>query len=374
MTNPAPTSDIGTAMLLIDRLGVTLDDLREASNSQHRIPTFAEYITTVYNAMPATVTRDMYMNYWKRLWPDKRLDEPTVTDFKSLIESTRHQRRIRRNDRGGRYSSEHFYHAIRCLYRFAVDDRYISRADDPSARLERPRPLPSNRRALPNDVLAAINRAAGEGGTDPHLDSLLIRLHTETACRLGGALALRIHDLDPTQSLILLREKGRTERWQPVTPTLMAALQNHHAERIQCFNPNRHKTRNGRLLREDCAQSLLRYRDGMPITKRRYDVLWKRIGQQVPVVATHQITTHWLRHTTLRWVERNYGHSVAKAYAGHTFQNTLGATTTYTRAGIEEVAAALVAMTGEPHPLASGPGLMWHDVDQIALEITRSSE
>ena len=34
----------------------------------------------------------------------------------------------------------------------------------------------------------------------------LLRLHTETACRRGGALALRPADLDPDQCLVLLRE------------------------------------------------------------------------------------------------------------------------------------------------------------------------
>jgi hypothetical protein len=54
-----------------------------------------------------------------------------------------------------------------------------------------------------------------------------MRLHTETACRRGGALALRPCDLDPEQCLILLHEKGETVRWQPVFPTLMAQLLQH---------------------------------------------------------------------------------------------------------------------------------------------------
>jgi hypothetical protein len=41
------------------------------------------------------------------------------------------------------------------------------------------------------------------------------------ACRRGGALALRPRNLDPDQCLVLLREKGETVRWQPVSPTLM---------------------------------------------------------------------------------------------------------------------------------------------------------
>jgi hypothetical protein len=37
---------------------------------------------------------------------------------------------------------------------------------------------------------------------------------------------------------------------------------------------------------------LLRYRDGRPITYRRYDYIWARIGEELPWVATQQITTH----------------------------------------------------------------------------------
>ncbi|MFB7716229.1 tyrosine-type recombinase/integrase [Nocardia sp. NPDC056100] len=358
------TGNIEAAMLLIDRLGVSIDDLRSAAMEKRPVPTFGEYIPVIYNAMPATATRDTYMCYWTKLWPDKRLDEPTVTELKTLIEEARQNRRICRSDRGGQYAVEHFVNALRCLYRFAVDDRFITKEEDPSTRLEAPKPLPSNRRALPVDLLAAVNQAAAEGGNDPALDTLLLRLHIETACRLGGALALRPEDLDPAQSVILLREKGQKERWQPVTPTLMTALRRQYTERILYFDPRRTTTINGRPLTADARQRLLRYRNGMPMSRGRYQILWERIGVAVPAVATHGISTHWLRHTTLRWVERNFGHSVAKAYAGHAHQHSRGATTIYTRAGIEEVAEALAAMTGEAHPLASDPGLSWHQTDQ----------
>jgi integrase/recombinase XerC len=72
--------------------------------------------------------------------------------------------------------------------------------------------------------MAEINQIAATTGNDPALDTLLLRLHTETACRRGGALALRPADLDSEQCLIRLREKGETMRWQPVSPTLMAHL------------------------------------------------------------------------------------------------------------------------------------------------------
>ena len=79
-----------------------------------------------------------------------------------------------------------------------------------------------------------------------------------------------------------------------------------------------------------------------------------RIGKQLPWVATQQISTHWLRHTTLTWVERNFGYAVARAYAGHTDSGNAGTTATYVRASLAEIATALAALTAEPHPLALG--------------------
>ena len=51
---------------------------------------------------------------------------------------------------------------------------------------------------------------------------------------------------------------------------------------------------------------------------------------------------------------RNFGYAIAKAYAGHTDTGSdAGATATYVRATTHEVATALAALTGEPHPLAT---------------------
>lgn len=242
----------------------------------------------------------------------------------------------RRNARGGRSAAEHLIAALRCLYRHADNDGHIKASENPALKVPKPRRLPSTRRAVPDTRLAEINQVAATTGNDPALDTLLLRLHTETACRRGGALALQSSDLDPDQCLILLREKGETVRWQPVSPTLMAHLQ-HHAQ-------HRHAPTNGQLLR---------YANGRPITSRRYDHLWVRLGAHLPWVATQQISIHWLRHTTLTWVERNFSYAIARAYAGHTEGGNVGATATYVRATLPEIAAALAALTGEPHPLAS---------------------
>ncbi|GAA2352077.1 hypothetical protein [Dactylosporangium salmoneum] len=60
-----------------------------------------------------------------------------------------------------------------------------------------------------------------------------------------------------------------------------------------------------------------------------------------------------MRYTTVTWVERNFGYAVARAYAGHAEGGgAVGTTATYVRASLQEIAGALAALTGEPHPLA----------------------
>lgn len=78
--------------------------------------------------------------------------------------------------------------------------------------------------------LEQINAVARISGNDTIFDALLLRLHTETACR-GGALGIQLHNLDTDRCLIQLREKGNTVRWQPITPALTNGLADHAAAR-----------------------------------------------------------------------------------------------------------------------------------------------
>ena len=156
----------------------------------------------------------------------------------------------------------------------------VPEAENPAARVPKPRRLRSARMALPDHRLDELSQVAASTGNDPALDMLLLRLHMETACRRGGALALVPSDLDPGQCLIRLHEKGETIRWQPVSPTLMAHLIAHGQSR-------------GGL---GSGQRLLRYASGRPISARRYDYLWERLGEHLPWVKTQQVSMHWIRH------------------------------------------------------------------------------
>lgn len=331
-------ADLQAARLLLARMGITPEQLLGAERvANRRMPTFREYIGQVCDAVPIGTQR-AYATYWRRIidaWGDRRLDEPTSLEIKQLCENIKGRVIIRKNSRGGRSATEHLIAALRCIYRHAATDGLILDADNPAIRVAKPRRLPSTRHAIPDHRLAEIIKVAATTGNDPELDTLLLRLHTETACRRGGALALRLSDLDTQQCLILLREKGETTRWQPISPTLMHHLLIHSEQRSNAS-----------------GGQLLRYRNRRPITARRYDHLWSRLGKHLPWVATQQISTHWLRHTTLTWVERHFGYAVARAYAGHTGKNDAGSTTTYIQADLHEVASALAALTGEPHPLA----------------------
>jgi site-specific recombinase XerD len=331
--------DIETARILLARIGVTPEQLlAAASPGQKNLPTFREYIAQLSDSVPAS-TRRAYATYWRRIvdkWGDRQIDEPTPLEIQRLCESQKLLVVTRKGSRGGRSATEHLIAALRCMYLHAVADNLIDERDNPAIRVAKPRRLPSTRRAIPENRLAELFAVAASTGDDPELDTLILRLHTETACRRGGALALRPCNLDTNQSLVMLREKGDTTRWQPVSPTLTRHLLDHAAARGAGSDAR-----------------LLRYRNGRPITARRYDYLWTRIRDHLPWAAAQQVSAHWLRHTTLTWVERRFGYAVARAYAGHTDSSNAGTTATYIRADIHEVAAALAALTGEPHPLAN---------------------
>ncbi|MGO1053268.1 tyrosine-type recombinase/integrase [Crossiella sp. CA198] len=338
-TASAPsTVELEAARVLLERLGIKPEDLLSVPKPRPPMPTFAKYIPEVSDAVREG-TRRVYGTYWNRIcaeWGDRHLDEPTALEIERFAEDIRTAVRVRSNARGGRGAVEHFIAAMRCLYRHAEKDKLISAADNPALKVDKPRRLPSTRCAIASNRLAEVNQVAATTGDDPELDTLILRLHTETACRRGGALALRLRDLDPQQCLIMLREKGGTVRWQPVSRTLMCGLL--ALAKARGAGPD---------------DQVLRYRNGKPITSRRYDHLWQRIAKHLPWAAAQQITTHWLRHTTLTWVERNFGYGVARAFAGHNDQGgDTGSTTTYVRADLQEIARALAALTDEPHPLA----------------------
>jgi integrase len=318
----------------LDGLGVRAADLQACLT----LPTIGEFLPRVI-AMASPGMRRTYGPYWTRAkehFGARTLDELRPTDIGAFRQHAIATACRRRNSRDGRYAGENAVRAMRAIYRLAVADGLIRKEHNPAISVTVPRRTRSTRRGLSREEVADLDRVIRSCGNDPALDSLLLRLHLETACRRSGALGLRVKDLDTTYCRVLLREKGGTQRWQPITPTLAAALAD-HAQRRNAHEPN---------------DTLLRYRNGRPLTARRYDGLWKRVRSQLPWAGQLGISTHWLRHTALTWVEREFGYAIAHSYAGH--HHDKGTTLIYTRGRDCEVAAALAWLTNEPHPLAGG--------------------
>jgi integrase len=329
------------AELLEEKLGLSLADLLAAAKNARAVPTFSEYAPVVA-ARTSPGSLPTWSIYWRILveeWGERRIDEPTLAELRALAEQVKERGRQRKGRRNGHGAMANFIDATNNLYNHAVDDKYVTVSDNPAARLKKPPQQRNPRHALSATQMDQLNDSAATVGPDPELDTLVLRLHTETACRRGGALALRRCDLNEASCTVRLREKGDRTRDQPVSPTLMAALVAHSDKR----NPGG---------AED--DPLLRELDGRALRVTYYGYLWIRLARRAPWVATLGVTVHWIRYTTLTWVERNFGYAIAAAFAGHASRGTRrGATHTYVEATLEEVATALAALTGEAHPLAA---------------------
>ena len=274
---------VDAALLVLERMGLSPADLLAAPAAGRPAPTFAEYVPVV-SALVSDGCRRAYGSYWNRVieqWGSRGIDEPTPSEIRQLVQHVRAHVVARRNARGGRSAAEHLIAALRCLYKHAEEDGLINPADNPARKVDKPRRLPSTRRAVADDRLAEINHAAATTGDDPELDTLLLRLHTETACRRGGALALRPQDLDPGP---VPDPAARERRDRP----LAAGLAHPHGP------PARARPRNG--TRPPDGQ-LLRY------AQRAADHLTAAMttcgpasAGTCPGCATQQISMHWIRH------------------------------------------------------------------------------
>jgi hypothetical protein len=246
-SNTPSAADLDAARLLLARLGVSPADLLTVAADRAPAPTFDEYVP---RAAVTSGTRRVYGSYWNKITEHWGADAPTNRPQPRSTNSPSASRPMSlpaATHAADAAPQSHLIAALRCLYRHAEDDGLITSGDNPARKVAKPRRLPSTRRAVPDTRLAEINHIAATTGNDPALDALLLRLHTETACRRGGALALRPVDLDPDQCLIRLHEKGETVRWQPASRTLMAYLNQHAALRGAPTS--------GQLLRYACGRS-----------------------------------------------------------------------------------------------------------------------
>ena len=146
-------------------------------------------------------------------------------------------------------------------------------------------------------------------------------------------LSVRIRDIDTGRATLWLREKNDTEREQPASPSLVALVLAHAADRGG----------------SDAGDRVYRSRQGEPITGRRYDRLFARARESLDWDGRLPVSAHVLRHTAITRIGRIAGYPVAQAFAGHAPPSVTGR---YLHASVADVATAVAALTGEDHPLA----------------------
>jgi integrase/recombinase XerC len=76
---------------------------------------------------------------------------------------------------------------------------------------------------------------------------------------------------------------------------------------------------------------------------KRFETLWRRISKELPWVEEKGVSSHWIRHTTVTWIDRAFNSTMAQAFAGHTPANV---TASYSTPTPEELAQAHAALTG----------------------------
>src|ERR1700745_3730678 len=172
---------VDAAILVLERMGLTPAHLRAPPKTNPPAPTFAEYIPVV-SALVSDGCRRAYGSYWNRVveqWGSRRIDQPAPSEIRQLGPHVPATGVPRRTSRGGRSAAEHLIAALRCLYKHAEEDGLIDPADNPARKVEKPRRLPSTRRAVAGKRLAEINPAAAKTGGDPEPDTLRAGAHSE---------------------------------------------------------------------------------------------------------------------------------------------------------------------------------------------------
>jgi len=314
------------------RLGVTIDDLAAAATRLHltaRPVTVNEYLATIAPTFsPATAAT--YATYWRLAvahFGDRRLSEVTVDDCATVVAEAGRRAREARPASDGRSSRENCVAALRALFSRAERAGLVT--INPAAALAKPRRRPSRRRPLDYCEVEELVNAIRTTSRDPDLDLLLVRFHLESGARREGALNLRRRDLDDRRATTWLREKFGTEREQPISPSLVRLL-TAHAETRGGHGPD---------------DAVFRFRDGRPITRRRYNTIFDRARPCLVWSERTPVCAHVLRYTAINDIGRVGGYAVAQAFAGHAPPSVTGL---YLRARPCDVAV----VTGEPHPLA----------------------
>ena len=238
-------------------------------------------------------------------------------------------RALRTYDPGafGQGAAENFVTAVRFFFRYAIDAGLLEKS--PAEAVSVPRRHPSLRRPLTSEELTQIWDVAVGTGMDPELDGMILTVLRHTACRRSGLLGLALTHLDLDGGRILLTEKYSDTRALPMAPRLIADLLDFA-----------HARGSGRP-----SDPVFRYRNGDPLTRRRFNSLFDRVDRHTTFSETLNVSAHWIRHTTLADITAVSDLRVAAAFAGHSPEE-LGVTGIYTKVTFDDLHDAYWAVFG----------------------------
>jgi integrase len=277
-----------------------------------------DFLPACYAMAGSESTADLYHPYWMLL--NEHYGEYELADIKpghirslATLARQRQEGRRRVNHQNGLYAQEHLIAASRALFRWAMEDDLVS--SNPALKVEKPKRPDVRRHALSHEQVRELFEAC-----DRDEDTVVLRFLVETGCRREGLLNLRREDVLASRQTVVLDEKGSKRREQPISRAMLLAL-----------------------LDENCHLYSL--------TRRQLDGLWTRVRRQVPWAAELGVSCHWLRHYSITQTDRVAGLATASAHAGHRL--VAGATASYVKPGLPEVATAFARLWGEPHPCAA---------------------
>jgi integrase len=302
----------------------------------------------------------------KALRDIKKTDLATMANWAQLRAQKRTARRnLNRSGTGrstfpydGRSALELFRAATSCIYTLAIDDAVPGVTRNLALTLAvKARPSAVARAYSDTQVEELWQAVFSSGGDDTQLDMLLVWFLFETGSRRGGPIGMRVGDLLFNSMKVRLSEKNGKVDEQPVSPALMGALLTHALSRGEVLLSNplslgldeinmSHVIARQVTLRTD--EQVFYYKKPLstaknpnpqphPLTVRKFDSLWRRLKKDLPWLDEIHGRPHDLRKTSATYIERAFGHSVAKAFLRHSVN---GVTDLYTASSGEEVERA----------------------------------
>ena len=210
---------------------------------------------------------------------------------------------------------------------------------NPTEKMKRSRNTKSKRHGLKAYQLEELFNVAATGGNDPVLEHTILWTISEGACRRGGIINMKLGDINRERQTVTLYEKNDSNSEQPITLALM--------QRLLGLADQRGSTKPSDPVFLQLPTSRIDY--SRRLTGKVFDTLFTRLKSEITWARELDISAHWIRHTTITFVERTFGPAVAQKYARHKGGDV---TANYTEADIAEVAHALEVLTNTLHPLA----------------------